>query len=77
MVQTTQSDYLNTNGQVALKNWLDSYTANHDKTDSHIVKSACFLAELAGSETPCFSGISCLQQGLVMADNFVAFTSRR
>lgn len=68
MVQATESKHTLEDGSIELDSWLGSYSDQHPDAQVHLVKNACFLAKLSGEDQTSFSGSSCLQQGLTMAD---------
>ena len=51
-----------------MHSWLHHFYQSHSPKTFHRVRDACYLSQLAGEEQPTFTGQSCLQQGLAMAE---------
>lgn len=68
MVKIKESPHLAPDGSINLEAWLQ-YVASKCKTqDLHLIRHACVLSQLTGEEQPTLTGVSCLQQGLAMAE---------
>ncbi|MBA2711029.1 MAG: GTP diphosphokinase [Tatlockia sp.] len=59
--------WLTENG-IDVEQWLHQLGAKGYFQDLDLIRNACTLSQLAGGDHPTETGISCLQQGLVMAD---------
>lgn len=68
MVKIKESPHLAADGTINLEAWLQ-HIGNKRKThDLHLIRHACVLSQLTGEEHPTLTGVSCLQQGLTMAE---------
>ncbi|GJM07522.1 MAG: GTP pyrophosphokinase [marine bacterium B5-7] len=67
MVTTTQFDYL-PDGSINAEAWLNQVAAERPTTQLNLIRQACILSQLSGSQHPTFGGFSCLQRGLEIAD---------
>ena len=56
------------NGQVSIENWLEQIEQKGYSKQSELLLSACTLSQLAGSEHPSETGVSCLQLGLAIGE---------
>ena len=68
MVQISSSAYIQDDGSINLNGWLHHFYQQRDAQNFSLVREACFLSQLAGENQPTFTGQSCLQQGLFMAE---------
>ncbi|MBA3535302.1 MAG: GTP diphosphokinase [Tatlockia sp.] len=57
-----------TDAGIDVEQWLHQLGAKGYFQDLELIRNACTLSQLAGGDHPTETGISCLQQGLVMAD---------
>ena len=68
MVQISSSAYILDDGSIDVRAWLHHFYQHRDPQQYPLVHEACYLSQLAGEEQPTFTGQSCLQQGLAMAE---------
>lgn len=68
MVKIKDSIYINTDGSINLEAWLQHVAAERPAQDIHLIRHACVISQLAGENKPTMTGVSCLQQGLSMAE---------
>lgn len=68
MVKIKDSLYLNTDGSINVDVWLKHVAESFNREDVHFIRHACVLTQLAGEDQPTLTGVSCLQQGLTMAE---------
>ncbi len=68
MVKTREKSHLEEDGSVNLEAWLHHLSSKLPEKNLQIIRSACVLSQLAGSDQPTETGESCLQQGLAIAD---------
>lgn len=68
MVKIKDSLYLNSDGSVNVEAWLKHAAEFFNREDVHFIRHACVLTQLAGENHPTITGVSCLQQGLTMAE---------
>lgn len=68
MVKIKESSYLTNEGNINLESWLQHIAATHTTHDLALIRHACVLSQLTGEDKPTLTGISCLQQGLTMAE---------
>src|SRR5574337_885797 len=68
MVKTREKSHLEEDGSVNLEAWLSHLSSKLPETNLQLIRSACQLSQLAGSDKPTETGESCLQQGLAIAD---------
>ncbi len=68
MVRISDSNYIQDDGSIDVNHWLHHFYQLHDEQRYPLVREACFLSQLAGEQQPTFTGQSCLQQGLHMAE---------
>lgn len=68
MVKVKENTQWLKDGNIDINYWLDQLKARGYLNDISQVHNACSLAELTGREQPNDLGVSCLQQGLQMAD---------
>ena len=71
MVKVKEDPVRLSDGTIDLELWLHELELNYPKLNHKLIRSACFLSQLAGIEMPTESGESCLQQGLAMAEILV------
>lgn len=71
MVKVKEDPYRLSDGTIDLEAWLNKLETKHDYLDHDLIRNACLLCQVAGTETPTESGESCLQQGLAMAEILV------
>ncbi len=55
-------------GSINLEAWLQHVVSKHDLKENDLIRQACTLAQVTGSEHAIPTGQSCLQQGLNMAE---------
>jgi len=68
MVKIKESAHLAPDGTINLEAWLQHATGQRSKQDMQLIRHASVLTQLTGEEKPALTGISCLQQGLTMAE---------
>lgn len=68
MVKVKEFPHLSPDGTINVEAWLQHAAKQYSKTDMAIIRHASVLAKLAGEERPTLTGISCLEQGLSMAE---------
>ncbi len=68
MVQVRTTAPRRADGQIDVEAWLGFIIEKRPSSDVRVVRNACILAQLAGEDSPTLTGISCLQQGLSMAE---------
>lgn len=68
MVKVKDSPYLAPDGTILVESWLQQAAALRPARDMQIIRNACVLSKLAGEEHPAPTNVSCLQQGLTMAE---------
>ena len=68
MVKVKENTPWLTEGNVDVELWLQQLGGKGYFQDLELIHNACTLSQLAGHEQATETGISCLQQGLVMAD---------
>lgn len=71
MVKAKESSYLLADGTIDIESWLEHLTKKYTAQQVQIIRNACLLSQLAGEERMIFTGQSCYQQGLLMADTLV------
>ena len=71
MVKVKEDPTRLSDGSIDLEAWLQKLEANNANLDHALIRNACLLSQLAGTEMPTESGESCLQQGLAMAEILV------
>lgn len=68
MVKLKDSPYLLTDGSINIDSWLNAVAAKRSAADTQLIRHACVLSQLAGADKPTTNNVSCLQQGLAMAE---------
>lgn len=68
MVKLKDTPYILTDGTINIASWLNAVTAKRNAADAKLIRHACVLSQLAGADKPTASNVSCLQQGLAMAE---------
>lgn len=68
MVKIKDSPHLAPDGTVNVEAWLQHAAAQRTTHEMQLIRNACVLSKLAGEELPTLTGVSCLQQGLTMAE---------
>lgn len=68
MVKVKDSSHITPEGSIELESWLQHIAAVRTGHDLAIIRHACALSQLAGEDKPTLTGVSCLQQGLTMAE---------
>jgi len=68
MVKVKDTVYINNDGTINLEAWLQHAATQRNEQDINLIRHACVLSQLAGENKPALTGISCLQQGLKMAE---------
>lgn len=68
MVKVKESPHLAPDGTINLEAWLQHVANQRHKRDLYLIRHACVLSQLTGEEQPTLTGVSCLQQGLTMAE---------
>lgn len=67
MVKIKDSSHINPDGGINLAAWLQHIAATRTN-DLTLVRNACVLSQLTGEDKATLTGVSCLQQGLTMAE---------
>jgi len=68
MVKIKESPFLAPDGTINVEAWLQHAAGHYSQRDMQLIRHALVLNRLAGEEQPIVTGISCLQQGLTMAE---------
>lgn len=68
MVKIKDSPHIASDGSINLEAWLQHITTKRSTNDLATIRHACILGQLAGEDKPTLTGLSCLQQGLSMAE---------
>lgn len=68
MVKVKENTPWLTEGSIDVELWLQQLGSKGYFQDLELLRSACTLSQLAGQDHATETGVSCLQQGLVMAD---------
>lgn len=68
MVKIKVSSYIGSDGSINLEAWLSHVAGLRATQDINFIRHACILSQLAGENKPTLTGVSCLQQGLIMAE---------
>lgn len=68
MVKVKEQTHLLADGTVDLDSWLEHLAEKHAYIHLDLVRHACTLAQLTGSEKTTFTGQTCFQSGLAMAE---------
>jgi GTP pyrophosphokinase len=68
MVKVKDSSHIAADGSINLEAWLQHISAARAMHDIALIRHACVLSQLAGEDKPVLTGVSCLQQGLTMAE---------
>lgn len=68
MVKLKDRPYILTNGTINIDSWLSDIARKRSAADTKLIRHACVLSQLAGADKPTSSNVSCLQQGLAMAE---------
>lgn len=68
MVKIKDTPYIASDGTINVEAWLQAVTEQRTTRDIQVIRQACVLSKLAGEAHPTSSGVSCLQQGLTMAE---------
>src|SRR5689334_5864121 len=68
MVKVKDSPHILPDGTINLEAWLNHTAEIRSSHDVTLIRNACVLSQLAGEDKPSLTGISCLQQGLTMAE---------
>jgi GTP pyrophosphokinase len=68
MVKIKESDHITADGAIELEAWLKHVATIRSNHDLALIRYACVLSQLAGEDKPTLTGVSCLQQGLSMAE---------
>lgn len=68
MVKIKESPHLAPDGSINLEAWLQHTTQRRVKQDMALIRHALVLSQLTGEDRPSLTGVSCLQQGLTMAE---------
>jgi GTP pyrophosphokinase len=68
MVKIKDSSHINADGVIELEAWLQHVATVRTNHDLVLIRHACVLSQLAGEDKPTLTGVSCLQQGLNMAE---------
>lgn len=68
MVKIKNSLYLNDDGSINLEAWLHHAAMQRNQEDFKLIRQACILSQIIGESKVTSTNISCLQQGLTMAE---------
>lgn len=68
MVRIKDTTPLSADGSIDLDQWLHQLGSKGYLADLALIRNACTLSQLAGQDQATETGVSCLQQGLSMAD---------
>ncbi|MDQ8039187.1 MAG: GTP diphosphokinase [Rickettsiella sp.] len=68
MVKIKNSLYLNDDGSINLEAWLHHAAIQRNQKDFKLIRQACILSQIVGETKLTPTRISCLQQGLTMAE---------
>jgi GTP pyrophosphokinase len=68
MVKIKNSLYLNDDGSINLEAWLHHAALQRHPEDFQLIRQACILSQITGETKFTSTHISCLQQGLTMAE---------
>ncbi len=68
MVTLKNCSYLESSGRINLENWLCYVSTQCSKSDADFINTASKLSYTVGEQKTTLSGLSCLQQGLGMAE---------
>ncbi|MCW5590187.1 MAG: GTP diphosphokinase [Legionellales bacterium] len=68
MVQIKQRDFYLPDHSIHLETWLSHLAREYQPADLRLIQNACALAEFAGSENATPNAMSCLQEGLAIAE---------
>lgn len=71
MVKLKDRPYILTDGTINIDAWLTELGSKRNALDLKLIRHACVLSQLAGSDKPTSSNVSCLQQGLAMAEMLI------
>ena len=68
MVKIKNSLYLNNDSSINLEAWLHHAAMQRNQEDFKLIRQACILSQIVGEAKKTPTNISCLQQGLTMAE---------
>lgn len=68
MVKIKESPFLAPDGTINVEAWLQHAASQCTPKDIQLIRHASVLAKLAGEEQSTLTGVSCLQQGMTMAE---------
>lgn len=68
MVKIKNSLYLNDDSSINLEAWLHHAAMQRNQDDFKLIRQACILSQIVGEAKKTPTNISCLQQGLTMAE---------
>jgi GTP pyrophosphokinase len=68
MVKLKNLPYMADDGTIHLEGWLQHTAILRNAHDLQLIRHACVLSQLAGEDKLTLTNISCLQQGLMMAE---------
>lgn len=68
MVKIKESPFLAPDGTINVEAWLQYAASQSSPRDVQLIRHASVLSKLAGEEQPTLTGVSCLQQGMTMAE---------
>lgn len=68
MVKIKNLPHINPDRTINLEAWLKHTATLRSNQDLQLIRHACVLSQLTGEDKPTLTGISCLNQGLTMAE---------
>lgn len=68
MVKIKESSHINPDGSINLEAWLQHAAHERPAQEISLIRHACILSQITGENKPAPTGVSCLQQGLTMAE---------
>lgn len=68
MVKIKDLPHLAPDGTINIEAWLQHAASQRTQREMQLIRNASVLSKLAGEEQPTLTGVSCLQQGLTMAE---------
>lgn len=68
MVKIKETSYFLPDGSIKIETWLDEVAKKRHSHNVQLIEQACNLAQFGGGNTATFTGQSCLQLGIKMAE---------
>ncbi|CAM4459789.1 MAG: GTP pyrophosphokinase [Legionellaceae bacterium] len=68
MVKLKERPYILTDGTINIESWLSTIVEKYSAKHTQLIRRACLLSQLSGADKATATNVSCLQQGLAMAE---------